>query len=153
MRPKQESITIFEELYDGTSRYSKDFKCVYSIPEDPLFGRYKLKEGCQFLELKGRESTVETLILPSSFIAFHMESTYCLPYLKKIIAYSDFLFISDLGIIEPLFVLRYWEGTSLQEVCVLPELVDKYKEMFCCYHKNVLVHGIKVSAIQNDKLY
>lgn len=152
MRPEQESITIFEELYDGTSRYSKDFKCVYSIPEDPPFGSYRLKKGCQSLELKGRWSTVETLILPSSFRTFQVESIYWLPYLKKIVTYSDFEYMLDTVKIHELFAWYFFEGTSLQEICVLPELVDKYCEMFGCY-ANVLVHGIKISAIQKDDFY
>ena len=69
MREEREPITFLEEGYDSMSRYSKDGKYAYSIPEDGI--SYGLRSGCAALELKGRESMIHELILPTSFCSFN----------------------------------------------------------------------------------
>lgn len=148
MREEKESITIYEDLYDGFSRYSNDFKCAYSIPED--CGCYRLREECTYLELKGRESLTHELVLPSSFHFFHVDSIYCLPYLRKITAYSEFDFVSgDKFYSKVQDIANYWRGTRLEEICVFPWLVDKYKKVFG-YWPGISKEIIKVSAIPDS---
>ena len=146
MREEKESITFLEEGYDSMSRYSKDGKYAYSIPEDGL--TYSLRNGCVTLELKGRESMIQELILPTSFWLFYVESIDCLPYLRKITAYSEFCFVSRTGLIEH-DVRNSWRDTKLEEICVLPWLVDKYKKMFG-YRAGYDEAIIKVTAIPDD---
>lgn len=146
MREEKESITIFEDLYDGFSRYSKDFKCAYSIPED--CGCYRLREECTCLELKGRESLIHELVLPPSFKSFHVDSIYCLPYLRKITAYCEFDFVSEYyPVVQD--AAKYWRETRIEEICVLPWFVEKYKKIFGC-QSGVSKEVVKVSAIPND---
>lgn len=148
MKEEKESITIFEDLYDGFSRYSKDFKCAYSIPED--CGCYRLREECTYLELKGRGSLIHELVLPESFHFFHVESIYCLPYLRKITAYSEFDFVSgDKYYSKVQDAVKYWGETRLEEICVLPWLVDRYRKVFG-YWPGLSEEVIKVSAIPED---
>ena len=130
MREEKEPITFLEEGYDSMSRYSKDGEYAYSIPEDGMY--YSLRDGCVALELKGQASTIFELVLPTSFRSFHVESIYCLPYLRKITAYSEFDFVSGTGQYLSLehHVANFWRGTRLEEICVLPWLVDKYKKIF-----------------------
>ena len=123
MREEKESITIFEDLYDGFSRYSQDFKHAYSIPD--CCGCYRLHDGCMTLELKGGESMCDELILPPSFTAFYADSMLYLPYLRKITAYSEFHFCDENGLIGGFG--KYVNNTKLEEICVLPWLVDMYK--------------------------
>ena len=149
MREEKDPITFREGEYDSTSRYSKDFKYAYSIPEDCEV--YSLKNECIYLELKGRESMCYELILPSSFFIFDVGSIRCLPYLRKITAYSDFDFASD-GCPEFGGVTRYWRGTRLQEICVLPWLVDKYKKLFG-YCEGLSEAIVKVTAIPDNIAY
>ena len=149
MRDERESVTFFEEDYDGVSRYSKDGKFAYSIP-DSCF-TYILKSGCTDLELKGCLSIVSELTLPASFESFDVESIHCLPCLRKITAYSEFHFVSGWGkyASTELNVTKFWRGTSLKEICVLPWLVDKYKKMFG-YWKGYREAIIKVTALPDD---
>ena len=92
MREEKEPVTFLEEGYDSMSRYSKDGKFAYSIPEDGI--TYGLRSGCAALELKGRESMIHELVLPTTFHSFHVESISCLPNLRKITSYSEFDFVS-----------------------------------------------------------
>ena len=149
MREEKESITFYEEGYDSSSRYSKDGKFAYSIPEDGI--SYRLRNGCVSLELKGRESMISHLILPSTFCSFNLDSLYCLPYLRKITAFSDFWFVSGSGLIEHR-VSEFWKNTRLEEICVLPWLVDKYKKMFG-FWEGYSEAIVKVSAISDDMAY
>ena len=127
MRKEKDSVIIFEEMYDGSSRYSKDFKHAYSIPD--VCGCYLIKDGCTSLELKGTESMCTELVLPSSFGSFYLESIDCLPCLEKITALSEFFFVFGSGTIEH-DVTSFWKNSRLKEICVLPWLVDNYKKMF-----------------------
>ena len=145
MREEKDPITFLEEGYDSMSRYSKDGKFAYSIPEDGF--TYGLRNGCAALELKGRESTIHELVLPTTFHSFHVESISCLPYLRKITAYSEFDFVSgDLYYSLVHDVSQYWRGTRLEEICVLPWLVDKYKKIFG-YWPGYSDAAIKVTAL------
>lgn len=126
MREEKEPVTFLEEGYDSMSRYSKDGKFAYSIPEDGI--TYGLRSGCAALELKGRESMIHELVLPTTFHSFHVESISCLPNLRKITSYSEFDFVSGdnyYSLVQD--VSQYWRGTRLEEINVLPWLVDKYK--------------------------
>lgn len=148
MKEEKESITFFETDYESCSRYSKDGKYAYSIPEDgPSYG---LRCGCTNLELKGMESTIHELVLPTTFKFFHVGSLSCLPYLQKITAYSEFEFESgddSYSIVRD--VTQYFQGTNLKEICVLPWLVDKYKERFG-YWLGSRDAIIKVTAIPDE---
>ena len=129
MREEKDPITFLEDGYDSMSRYSKDGKFAYSIPEDGI--TYGLRSGCAALELKGRESMMHELVLPTTFHSFHVESISCLPYLRKITAYTEFDFVSGdnyYSLVDD--VSQYWRGTRLKEISVLPWLVDKYKKVF-----------------------
>lgn len=126
MREEKESITIFEDLYDGFSRYSKDFKHAYSIPD--CCGCYRLHDGCMTLELKGEESLCDELVLPQSFTAFYVDSMLCLPYLRKITAYSEFRFVGEDGFERFWAVADFLKESKLEEICVLPWLVEKFKD-------------------------
>lgn len=148
MREEKESITFFEEGYDSSSRYSRDGRFAYSIPEDGF--SYRLRSGCVSLELKGRESLIDHLILPPSFASFDVGSIRCLPYLRKITAYSEFYFVSS-GLIEH-DVTNFWKNTSLKEICVLPWLVDKYKRMFG-FFDGFSESIVKVTAISDEIAY
>ena len=44
MREEKEPINFLEEGFDSMSRYSKDGKFAYSIPEDGI--TYGLRSGC-----------------------------------------------------------------------------------------------------------
>ena len=148
MREEKEPITFLEEGYDSMSRYSKDGKFAYSIPEDGF--SYGLRSGCAALELKGRESMIHELVLPVSFHSFHVESITCLPYLKKITSYSEFDFVSgDMYYSLVNDVAQYWRGTHLEEICVLPWLVDKYKKVFG-YWPGLSESIVKVSALPEE---
>lgn len=149
MKEEKESVSILEEGYDSMSRYSNDYKHVYSIPEDAF--KYWVRNGCLSVELKGRESMVNELILPKSLSSFNVESIACLPYLRKITAYSEFFFVSDCGLVEH-DVRKFWRNTRLEEICVLPWLVDKYKRMFG-YWEGLSDAIIKVTAIPDDIAY
>lgn len=149
MREEKESITFLEEGFDSLSRYSKDGKYAYSIPEDGY--TYRLKDGCVALDLKGRESMIHELILPISFNTFYVESIVCLPYLRKITAYSEFWFVSGKGLIEH-DVRKFWRDSNLEEICVLPWLVDKYKRMFG-YWPGLNEAVIKVTAIPDNMAF
>ena len=148
MREEREPITFLEEGYDSMSRYSKDGKYAYSIPEDGI--SYGLRSGCAALELKGRESMIHELILPTSFCSFNVESIHCLPYLRKITAYSEFNFVSDYSLVRD--ATKYWRGTRLEEICVLPWLIDKYKKIFG-YWPGLSEASIRVTAIPDDIAY
>ena len=148
MREEREPITFLEEGYDSMSRYSKDGKYAYSIPEDGI--SYGLRSGCAALELKGRESMIHELILPTSFCSFNVESIHCLPYLRKITAYSEFNFVSDYSLVRD--ATKYWRGTRLEEICVLPWLIDKYKKIFG-YWPGLSEATIRVTAIPDDIAY
>ena len=148
MREEREPITFLEEGYDSMSRYSKDGKYAYSIPEDGI--SYGLRSGCAALELKGRESMIHELILPTSFCSFNVESIHCLPYLRKITAYSEFNFVSDYSLVRD--ATKYWRGTRLEEICVLPWLIDKYKKIFG-YWPGLSEVSIRVTAIPDDIAY
>jgi len=148
MREEKEPITFLEEGYDSMSRYSKDGKFAYSIPEDGF--TYGLRNGCAVLELKGRESMINELILPTTFHSFHVESISCLPYLRKITSYSEFDFVSGdmyYSLIQD--VAQYWRGTRLEEICVLPWLVDKYKKIFG-YWPGLSEAVVNVTAIPEE---
>lgn len=147
MREEKEPITFLEDGYDTMSRYSKDGKFAYSLPKDGF--TYGLRNGCVALELKGRESMIHELILPTSFGSFNVESIDCLPYLRKITAYSEFWFVSGIGMIEH-DVRKFWRNTKLEEICVLPWLVDKYKKMFG-YWPGLDEAIVKVTAIPDDE--
>ena len=149
MREEKESITFLEEGYDSMSRYSKDGKFAYSIPEDGI--SYGLRSGCTVLDLGGRESLIHELILPTSFHSFHVESIDHLPYLRKITAYSEFDFVSGTGRYLSLEhdVTNFWRGTRLEEICVLPWLVDKYKKIFG-YWPGIREAIVKVTTIPDD---
>ena len=149
MREEKESITFLEEGYDSMSRYSKDGKFAYSIPEDGI--SYGLRSGCTVLDLGGRESLIHELILPTSFHSFHVESIDYLPYLRKITAYSEFDFVSGTGRYLSLEhdVTNFWRGTRLEEICVLPWLVDKYKKIFG-YWPGIREAIVKVTTIPDD---
>ncbi len=149
MREEKESITFYEEMYDSSSRYSRDYKHAYSIPED--CGCYRLKDECTSLELKGRESLCTELILPPSFSSFYVESIDCLPYLRKITSYSEFFFVSGSGFIEH-NVVSFWENSQLEEICVLPWLVDKYKQTFG-YWPELSDAIIRVTALPESIAY
>ena len=146
MREEKDSITIFEDEYNSESRYSKDFKHAYSIPED--CGCYRVQDGCISLELRGRESMCNELILPQSFIAFYVESMQCLPYLRKITAYSQFHFW---GGDDPAGynVFDYLRNSRLDEICVLPWLVDWYKQRLG-YWKGFRDAIVKVSPLSDS---
>ena len=146
MREEKDSITIFEDEYNSESRYSKDFKHAYSIPED--CGCYRVQDGCISLELRGRESMCNELILPQSFIAFYVESMQCLPYLRKITAYSQFHFW---GGDDPAGynVFDYLRNSRLEEICVLPWLVDWYKQRLG-YWKGFRDAIVKVSPLSDS---
>ncbi|MBQ3783086.1 MAG: leucine-rich repeat protein [Lachnospiraceae bacterium] len=146
MREEKDSITIFEDEYNSESRYSKDFKHAYSIPED--CGCYRLHDGCMSLELKGRESMCYELILPQSFITFYVESMLCLPYLRKITAYSQFLFWGE-DDSAGYNVLDYLRNSRLEEICVLPWLVDWYKQRLG-YWEGVRDAIVKVSPLSDS---
>lgn len=148
MREEREPITFLEEGYDSMSRYSKDGKYAYSIPEDGI--SYGLRSGCAALELKGRESMIHELILPTSFCSFNVESIHCLPYLRKITAYSEFNFVSDYSLVRD--ATKYWRGTRLEEICVLPWLIDKYKKIFG-YWPGLSEASVRVTAIPDDIAY
>ena len=148
MREEREPITFLEEGYDSMNRYSKDGKYAYSIPEDGI--SYGLRSGCAALELKGRESMIHELILPTSFCSFNVESIHCLPYLRKITAYSEFNFVSDYSLVRD--ATKYWRGTRLEEICVLPWLIDKYKKIFG-YWPGLSEATIRVTAIPDDIAY
>ena len=149
MREEREPITFLEEGYDSMSRYSKDGKYAYSIPEDGI--SYGLRSGCTVLDLGGRESLIHELILPTSFHSFHVESIDHLPYLRKITAYSEFDFVSGTGRYLSLEhdVTNFWRGTRLEEICVLPWLVDKYKKIFG-YWPGIREAIVKVTTIPDD---
>lgn len=149
MREEKESITFLEEGYDSMSRYSKDGKFAYSIPEDGI--SYGLRSGCTVLDLGGRESLIHELILPTSFHSFHVESIDHLPYLRKITAYSEFDFVSGTGRYLSLEhdVTNFWRGTRLEEICVLPWLVDKYMKIFG-YWPGIREAIVKVTTIPDD---
>jgi hypothetical protein len=148
MREEKEPITFLEEGYDSMSRYSKDGKFAYSIPEDGF--TYGLRNGCAILELKGRESMINELILPKTFHSFHVESISCLPYLRKITSYSEFDFVSgDMYYSLVQDVAQYWRGTRLEEICVLPWLVDKYKKVFG-YWPGLSEAVVNVTAIPEE---
>lgn len=148
MREEKEPITIFEDMYDSSSRYSKDFKCAYNIPDE--CGCYRLRDECLYLELQGRESMIDELVLPPSFFAFHVDSIDCLPYLRKIISFSEFDFVTGDKFYSLVHdVSSYWEGTRLEEICVLPWLVDKYKKIFG-YWPGLSDPIIKVTAIPDN---
>lgn len=68
MREEKEPITFLEEGFDSMSRYSKDGKFAYSIPEDGI--TYGLRSGCAALELKGRESMIHDWFFQLRFILF-----------------------------------------------------------------------------------
>lgn len=148
MREVKEPINFLEEDYNSKSCYSKDGKHVYSIPEDGSI--YELRNGCITLELKGRLSMIQELILPASFRSFDLESISCLPSLKKITAYSEFHFVSESLIKHD--VSEYWRNTNLEEISVLPWLIDIFKKRFgyCAGYRDAI---IKVSAIPNDIAY
>ena len=148
MREEREPITFLEEGYDSMNRYSKDGKYAYSIPEDGI--SYGLRSGCAALELKGRESMIHELILPTSFCSFNVESIHCLPYLRKITAYSEFNFVSDYSLVRD--ATKYWRGTRLEEICVLPWLIDKYKKIFG-YWPGLSEATIRLTAIPDDIAY
>lgn len=151
MIKERPSRSFIEPFYDTTSesRYSLDGECAYSIPEDTYDGRYYIRNGCKRLELKGRPSFLDEIILPSSFCSFDVGSILCLPRLEKITAYSDFHFVD--GLLCENCVSRFWEGTQLKEVCVLPWLVDKFKMIFGYVegYKDV----IKITAIPDKDAY
>lgn len=148
MREEKEPITFLEEGFDSMSRYSKDGKFAYSIPEDGMC--YGLRNGCVTLELKGRESTIFELVLPTTFHSFHVDSIYCLPYLRKITAYSEFDFVSGDNYYSYVSdVAKYWRGTRLEEISVLPWLVDKYKKIFG-YWPGLSEAIINVTPIPDD---
>ena len=149
MREEREPITFLEEGYDSMSRYSKDGKFAYSIPEDGI--SYGLRSGCTVLDLGVRESLIHELILPTSFHSFHVESIDHLPYLRKITAYSEFDFVSGTGRYLSLEhdVTNFWRGTRLEEICVLPWLVDKYKKIFG-YWPGIREAIVKVTTIPDD---
>lgn len=149
MREEKESITFLEEGYDSMSRYSKDGKFAYSIPEDGI--SYGLRSGCTVLDLGERESLIHELILPTSFHSFHVESIDHLPYLRKITAYSEFDFVSGTGRYLSLEhdVTNFWRGTRLEEICVLPWLVDKYMKIFG-YWPGIREAIVKVTTIPDD---
>ena len=148
MREEKESITIFEDLYDGFSRYSKDFKHAYSIPD--CFGCYRLHDGCMTLELKGEESKCDELILPQSFTAFYVDSMLCLPNLRKITAYSEFRFVDEEDGFHRFWVVAdFLKKSKLEEICVLPWLVDKFKDMLG-YRAGFRDAIIKVSPLSDS---
>ena len=148
MREEKEPITFLEEGFDSMSRYSKDGKFAYSIPEDGI--TYGLRSGCAALELKGRESMIHELILPTTFHSFHVESISCLPYLRKITAYSEFDFVSGDNYYSLVHdVSQYWRGTRLEEINVLPWLVDKYKKLFG-YWPGLSEAIVNVTAISEE---
>ncbi len=147
MIEEKDPITIFEDEYNSSSRYSKDFKIAYSIPED--CGCYKLQDGCITLSLRGRESMCEELILPQSFAAFYVESLLCLPYLRKIIAYSsEFHFFCEGGPVG-YNAFDYLRDSRLEEIFVLPWLVDWYKQRLG-YWKGVRDAVVKVSPLSDS---
>ena len=148
MREEKDPIIFLEDGYDSMSRYSNDGKFAYSIPEDGF--SYGLRQGCAILELKGQESAIQELVLPTTFHSFHVESISCLPYLRKITAYSEFDFVSgDRYYILVQNAAKYWRGTKLEEICVLPWLTDKYKKVFG-YWPGLRDATIKVSAVPDD---
>lgn len=71
MREEMEPITFLEEGFDSMSRYSKDGKFAYSIPDDGF--SYGIRQGCVALEFKGQELSIGELILPTSFHSFHAQ--------------------------------------------------------------------------------
>ena len=147
MIEEKNPITIFEDEYNSESRYSKDFKIAYSIPED--CGCYKLQDGCVTLSLRGRESMCYELILPQSFAAFYVESLLCLPYLRKITAYSsEFHFFCEGGPVENI-VFDYLRDSRLEEIFVLPWLVDWYKQRLG-YRKGFRDAVVKVSPLSDS---
>ena len=147
MIEEKDPITIFEDEYNSSSRYSKDFKIAYSIPED--CGCYKLQDGCITLSLRGRESMCEELILPQSFAAFYVESLLCLPYLRKITAYSSEFHFWGEDNPAGYNVFDYLRNSRLEEICVLPWLVDWYKQRLG-YWKGVRDAVVKVSPISDS---
>lgn len=138
--------TIYEGSYDSPSRYRNDFKVVYALPEDAYV--YGLRQGCAWLNLTGPESFVNELILPTSFRTFSLESLYYLPNLKKIVSYSDFLFDYDGGV--KWNVTRFFAETKVEEIVVLPWLVDKFKKCFG-YEEGYRDPIIKVSALPAEE--
>lgn len=148
MREEKEPITFLEEGFDSMSRYSKDGKFAYSIPEDGI--TYGLRSGCAALELKGRESMIHELVLPTTFHSFHVESISCLPNLRKITSYSEFDFVSGDNYYSLVHdVSQYWRGTRLEEINVLPWLVDKYKNLFG-YWPGLSEASVNVTAIPEE---
>jgi hypothetical protein len=130
------------------SSYSKDGKFAYSIPEDGI--TYGLRSGCAALELKGRESMIHELVLPTTFHSFHVESISCLPNLRKITSYSEFDFVSGDNYYSLVHdVSQYWRGTRLEEINVLPWLVDKYKKLFG-YWPGLSEASVNVTAIPEE---
>ena len=149
MRQEKESIVYFEEEYEGESRYSTDGIIVYSIPED--CSSYRLREGCRVLDLRGRESSVRELIFPSSFTSFSVESLSCLPNLRKITSCSEFVCFSGEGICEH-DLERIFKGTRLEEIVVLPWLVEEYKRRFG-YWEGFSEAIVEVTALSDECAY
>lgn len=148
MREEIESITFTEEGFYSMSRYSKDGRFAYSLPKDT--GIYTLRNGCDSLELKGEKSMIHELVLPDGFHFFHLESIRCLPFLRKITAYCDFDFV--LGNTYYSYVsdiAKYWYDTQIEELVVLPWLVEKYKKIFG-YSAGFSEAIIKVTPIPDD---
>ena len=81
------------------------------------------------------------LILPQSFAAFYADSMLCLPYLRKITAYSEFHFCDENGLIGGFG--KYVNNSKIEEICVLPWLVDMYK-------RRLDTRAIKVTPIPDN---